>query len=63
MAYESNGRRPGLNRVGGGLTAPVLPHHQAYGSVPGGFFCDCNLAYLWKRLRSPKDSNHALLIA
>jgi hypothetical protein len=25
-----------LPRVGGGLTAPVLPHHRAYGSVHGG---------------------------
>ena len=24
------------NRVGGGLTAAVLPHHRAYGSVNGG---------------------------
>ena len=25
-----------VNRVGGGLAAPVLPHHRAYGSVHGG---------------------------
>ena len=24
------------DRVGGGLTAAVLPHHRAYGSVHGG---------------------------
>ncbi|MBO4300867.1 MAG: hypothetical protein J5861_04605 [Desulfovibrio sp.] len=23
------------NRVGGGLTLAVLPHHRTYGSVPG----------------------------
>jgi len=27
---------PGAHRVGGGLSAPVLPHHRAYGSVHGG---------------------------
>ena len=26
----------GTNRVGGGLAAPVLSHHRAYGSVHGG---------------------------
>ena len=26
-----------LDRVGGGLAAPVLPHHRAYGSVPRRF--------------------------
>ncbi|RUJ67278.1 hypothetical protein IPC325_33225 [Pseudomonas aeruginosa] len=26
----------GIDRVGGGLTAAVLPHHRAYGSVHGG---------------------------
>jgi 2-polyprenyl-6-methoxyphenol hydroxylase-like FAD-dependent oxidoreductase len=30
--YESEG----VNRVGGGLTAHVLPHSRAYGSVHGG---------------------------
>ena len=28
--------RQTLNRVGGGLTAPVLPHHPACGVAPGG---------------------------
>ena len=28
--------RAGRNRVGGGLTTPVLPHHRTYGSVSGG---------------------------
>jgi len=27
---------PDAHRVGGGLTAPVLPHHRTYGSVYGG---------------------------
>ncbi|MEC9082505.1 MAG: hypothetical protein VYE45_02000, partial [Pseudomonadota bacterium] len=26
-----------LNRVGGGVTSPVLSHHRAYGSVPRRF--------------------------
>jgi hypothetical protein len=25
-----------INRVGGGVTPAVLPHHRAYGSVHGG---------------------------
>jgi len=29
-------RRNPKHRVGGGLTAPVLPHHRTYGSVYGG---------------------------
>jgi len=27
------------DRVGGGVAAPVLPHHRAYGSVHGGSVC------------------------
>ncbi|AXO62377.1 hypothetical protein DZC76_14800 [Pseudomonas sp. phDV1] len=30
------GNFPIRDRVGGGLTAAVLPHHRAYGSVHGG---------------------------
>jgi hypothetical protein len=26
----------GHDRVGGGVASAVLPHHRAYGSVPGG---------------------------
>jgi len=37
-----------VNRVGGGLTAPVLPHHRAYGSVHGGFFYGFNQVALIK---------------
>ena len=54
---------PGTHRVGGGLTAPVLPHHRAYGSVHGGFLYGCNAAYLPDRLMRPWFLNQALLIA
>jgi hypothetical protein len=51
------------NRVGGGLAAPVLPHHRAYGSVHGGFFYEFNTAYLSERLTRPRVLNQVLLIA
>jgi hypothetical protein len=55
MKREELGQRQRFakNRVGGGLTAPVLPHHRAYVSVHGGFFYDCNVTYLSKRLLRP----------
>ncbi len=33
------------NRVGGGLAAPVLPHHRTYSAVSGGFFQACSVTY------------------
>jgi hypothetical protein len=33
---EKKTRLADLNRVGGGVTPAVLPHHRAYGSVHGG---------------------------
>ena len=46
------------NRVGGGLTPPVPPHHRTYGSVSGGSpqFCSCR--YLAVADVSPSSSNH-----
>ena len=54
---------PAHNRVGGGLTVPVLPHHRAYGSVHGGFVYGCNAAYLLEKLLRPWVLNQVLLIA
>jgi integrase len=36
---EENAGHKAVNRVGGSLTAPVLPHHRTYGSVSGGSLC------------------------
>ena len=36
MVYDTNVLLQQPDRVGGGLTPPVLPHHRTYGSVSGG---------------------------
>jgi hypothetical protein len=41
----SAGRVLRRDRVGGGLAAPVLPHHRTYSVVSGGFFQVCNVPY------------------
>ena len=47
-----------LNRVGGGLAPPVLPHYPTYGSVSGGSPKCCSSRYLPARLASPCSLNH-----
>jgi len=37
---EDSSQESGDNRVGGGITPAVLPHHRTYGSVSGGSYDD-----------------------